>query len=441
VRTPRKATAALIAIAAIGLGGTATTTAAAATSPDIQSRLTVSAVQSVDAAHPLPTIGERITATAKASRTAPTLATATEHGDVIAQRAGKTYKATSASVAPHAANAVAPAIAIADCAAMFPGDGTRTVDHYQFCDVHDVGYAVLLDGVVVGNAGWRQVTAGNTYANDRASYFETKYTDLFTVGEVTDGLLEDYLATSGYSGADGSNPACHVTDNPTNPTLLSEWEEGLTAFHEVWSDRSEGYGPDYISRCVIGTWPVNAGGVGSQVVSTSTRADSASYFGTTSLNGDIFDGAVPVFSLYSLSSSSNGAVAQHINDALTNPAGTWPVFADKSIPGSVAGGRPLHRLVDGWDAASTARKAANLSNKNAACASWQAANPTVSTAGEDCDEFPFASVWEGAGLDNKNFSVRYVDSTQNQSAGGTLAGWYNSERILQRDPFYVEIQP
>ncbi|MGX1762485.1 hypothetical protein ACWIG5_37290, partial [Streptomyces lydicus] len=44
-----------------------------------------------------------------------------------------------------------------------------------------------------------------------------------------------------------------------------------------------------------------------------------------------------------------------------------------------------------------------------------------------------------AGAGDGNFSVRYANDSQNRSAGASLAAWYNSDRILHFDRFYVNI--
>ncbi|WP_425574852.1 NucA/NucB deoxyribonuclease domain-containing protein [Streptantibioticus ferralitis] len=54
-------------------------------------------------------------------------------------------------------------------------------------------------------------------------------------------------------------------------------------------------------------------------------------------------------------------------------------------------------------------------------------------------EYPFASSWEGAGVGDGNFFVRYVNASQNRSAGGSLVVWYGKDRILNRDGFSVYI--
>ncbi|TAM49667.1 MAG: hypothetical protein EPN57_24730 [Paraburkholderia sp.] len=55
----------------------------------------------------------------------------------------------------------------------------------------------------------------------------------------------------------------------------------------------------------------------------------------------------------------------------------------------------------------------------------------------NCDEYPFASTNEGAS--RAAFSVKRIDSADNQQAGTRLGNFYTSQRVLDRDPFYVTI--
>ncbi|MEV8022397.1 NucA/NucB deoxyribonuclease domain-containing protein [Streptomyces sp. NPDC086554] len=56
-----------------------------------------------------------------------------------------------------------------------------------------------------------------------------------------------------------------------------------------------------------------------------------------------------------------------------------------------------------------------------------------------CDEFPFVSAMEGAGVGDGNFSVRYVPATENEKAGRGLAGWYGSDRILHGHQYGIYV--
>ncbi|MFF4828885.1 NucA/NucB deoxyribonuclease domain-containing protein [Streptomyces sp. NPDC001312] len=125
---------------------------------------------------------------------------------------------------------------------------------------------------------------------------------------------------------------------------------------------------------------------------------------------------------------------RHINLAQTHPELTDPKVSGKLIPGSIASGKTLSRLYDKWDTAAGEQKNRNTAAMDRACATIKPSN----TDGLDCDEYPFASTWEGAGS-GPNFSVKYLDSTQNRSAGSQLGDWYTKDGILHKDSFYVAI--
>ena len=56
-------------------------------------------------------------------------------------------------------------------------------------------------------------------------------------------------------------------------------------------------------------------------------------------------------------------------------------------------------------------------------------------ADTDCDEYPFAS----ARATTSAFRVRPVPSDQNQLVGTRLSTFFRSSRILDRDPFYLQV--
>ncbi|MEV6868433.1 NucA/NucB deoxyribonuclease domain-containing protein [Streptosporangium subroseum] len=65
-----------------------------------------------------------------------------------------------------------------------------------------------------------------------------------------------------------------------------------------------------------------------------------------------------------------------------------------------------------------------------------------SKPGYDCDEFPFAATLQGAARAKppRNFSVWLVESAENQMHGTVLNAWFQNNRILNNDPFWVDIQ-
>ncbi|WP_371643210.1 hypothetical protein [Streptomyces mirabilis] len=46
----------------------------------------------------------------------------------------------------------------------------------------------------------------------------------------------------------------------------------------------------------------------------------------------------------------------------------------------------------------------------------------------------------GAKNANDNYSARALDSADNQKMGSRLASWYNDDRILDGDAFYVQVK-
>ncbi|MFC4502148.1 MULTISPECIES: NucA/NucB deoxyribonuclease domain-containing protein [Streptomyces] len=145
---------------------------------------------------------------------------------------------------------------------------------------------------------------------------------------------------------------------------------------------------------------------------------------------------------YSLS-GNEAAVAQHVRDACENPDLTFPRNGTKSVPGC-SPDRPLHRLKD------STRALRNRAVKNSACIEQ---DPDYASKEKECDEFPFASVYEGAAqyewtpkqdwetnVTPDNWSARPIPSSDNQSAGGLLGDFYTKNRILDTfdDGFWVK---
>ncbi|MFY0760330.1 NucA/NucB deoxyribonuclease domain-containing protein [Metabacillus dongyingensis] len=156
------------------------------------------------------------------------------------------------------------------------------------------------------------------------------------------------------------------------------------------------------------------------------RMDSADYLFVFNPNfypkeGAVFANVQPVF-FYDMDKpyfSVMKEAFQHHKDALTSPGSL--------IPG-VEGRPPLTRLYSKYD---PAQHAANRKAKDAACSKLS------KPEGYECDEFPFASTYEGAGAGDGRFSVRYIPRAANNTHGRWLGAWYAYDRILHKDPFYI----
>ncbi|MER6704316.1 NucA/NucB deoxyribonuclease domain-containing protein [Streptomyces fumanus] len=123
--------------------------------------------------------------------------------------------------------------------------------------------------------------------------------------------------------------------------------------------------------------------------------------------------AVPVIS-YSLTGPWP-EVAEHIKDAQAT-----------GLPGKYGTTDYLTRLTD--------RKKIT-ENREKACPSSLQRPP-----GKSCDEYAFASTWQGAKYGSGKFSRRMVDAGQNTDAGKALKGFYTYSRVLEGDRFLVWIR-
>lgn len=127
--------------------------------------------------------------------------------------------------------------------------------------------------------------------------------------------------------------------------------------------------------------------------------------------GCVFNTVTPEMT-YSLS-APYPQLAAHIRDAQAS-----------GLPGGTAG-RPLHRTTD---------PILQLKNNQTACP-----RSVPRPLGKDCDEYPFKSTYEGAA--NNPYSIRMIDSAQNQAGGSALGTFYADNRVLDHDPFTVVIAP
>ncbi|MEV4289347.1 DNRLRE domain-containing protein [Nonomuraea bangladeshensis] len=140
--------------------------------------------------------------------------------------------------------------------------------------------------------------------------------------------------------------------------------------------------------------------------------------------------------------------AKHVWDAYFH-ADTWTkptINEPKKIPGRTPNGR-LHRITEGAvpgledpDEAPTGTIRANRRNSIRQCEQlWPTVNPEPD--GLDCDEFPFASTREGSLAAHGHYSVRYINNGDNRSSGNDLGPFYERQRRLAGDAFWVYPKP
>ncbi|MGJ7907974.1 NucA/NucB deoxyribonuclease domain-containing protein [Actinopolyspora sp. H202] len=177
------------------------------------------------------------------------------------------------------------------------------------------------------------------------------------------------------------------------------------------------------------------------------RFDSAWYLASSDSSrqlGSVFDRTTPGM-VYRRDDTPVAGVADHIGDARANPSATVPSRSDKTLEGA-SPQDTLRRLAPGAGQAQQDRYAANRRVVRNFCRSSNMP-PKPGPGRYDCDEYAFASTYEGAARHNYegsqhegHYSVRWVDRDQNQEAGRRLGRWYINQRILDSDEFFVPIR-
>ncbi|WP_460491619.1 NucA/NucB deoxyribonuclease domain-containing protein [Dactylosporangium cerinum] len=173
---------------------------------------------------------------------------------------------------------------------------------------------------------------------------------------------------------------------------------------------------------------------------SNVRYDSAKYVGK--LRGTVFLDHRLVFVVDERLENQDES-AQHIRQAFDHPVLTFPSWAGKSVPGKDDGipsadDEPLTRMYN------PALNDANRARSQQICK-----NLFGEWDGDlvNCDEFPFASTYEGSknGTEANNglqrFSVRLIDAADNQYVGRQMleVEFYRPLRILDGDKYFVRV--
>lgn len=170
------------------------------------------------------------------------------------------------------------------------------------------------------------------------------------------------------------------------------------------------------------------------------RCDSATYVGSD--RACIYDDDNPV--VYRFDSRPEWKEqTEHIWKAQNDPEFTLPVSRyTKNIPGSMESKDPLTRRYNERD------NKANRDKSVAQCVKFYGkAYPTSEGYARECDEYPYASTYEGsatgandAGNDGyKHFSVEPITAGHNNKGGIDLGSFYTNDRMLDGDRFYVHL--
>ncbi|GAA4536445.1 NucA/NucB deoxyribonuclease domain-containing protein [Amycolatopsis samaneae] len=246
----------------------------------------------------------------------------------------------------------------------------------------------------------------------------------------------------------GPTPGCGVQGGTVTKTI-AEWlvdaASGTWTSWKVTSDENASTRQDKVLYHFFHFVAHLAGGQARPGNYTyATKCDSADYIPGRP-KGCVFHDVVPhlQYRVHNPDGSNSIVhdVAEHIQFAFDHPDSTWPPENHpKKIPGKYTGVLDkdwvdhLERVPYG-----SPDHTANGKEKDRACTNpaW----PDKPQAGQQCDEFPFATTVQGAAHPYYDFSVRAVSADNNRDAGLALQAYYREDRILYYDLdfFYVQI--
>jgi hypothetical protein len=138
--------------------------------------------------------------------------------------------------------------------------------------------------------------------------------------------------------------------------------------------------------------------------------------------------------------------ARHVWTALYNSAQTWPKEQNgprKSIPGGFlpyAPGCPVGACLEKAERTvihGPTGKLLSDAHRDVAIPQCRRIRPYWKP--DSCDEFPFATTYQGAAYAGYNYSVAIIPGDDNCSSGSTTNQWYQRNRILDKDKFWVDV--
>jgi hypothetical protein len=231
-------------------------------------------------------------------------------------------------------------------------------------------------------------------------------------------------------GSASCTSACRIRSSsfPSQAAPINTYPSGEAYFDTTVT--AGGRGSSATTWSFFFTKPNTTPSATATITAPTVRCDQALPGRATSV-GCIFPGYIPTM-VYSRS-GAYPELARHIGDAQAS-----------GLPGAYPTGTPTTRLTD-----STKQQA----NRNLACPS-----SLPRPAGKSCDEYPYASTYQGAstgggtartfpwcsiagpsGTGPTGYSRCMINDTQNTNGGSELGTFYNDNRVLDADPFRTAI--
>ncbi|GAA2215658.1 hypothetical protein GCM10009850_111260 [Nonomuraea monospora] len=223
---------------------------------------------------------------------------------------------------------------------------------------------------------------------------------------------------------------------------VGDWADGN--IREIILDRSgddNAPDPDKISSCSINPnvrYTTHAMWVREDLGKRHTfRCDSSMEF-KANMGGCVLTTLRPVL-IFDENYSAGVFHAQHVWTALYNSQITYPKVGSgspKKIPG---GFMPYQPSCAFTCLRRTTKDDVEKANRDIAIPECKKIRDYVKP--DSCDEYPFATTYEGAGGRNTgyNYSVAIIPGPDNCSQGGAMRMWYERNRVLDLDSYWVDV--
>ncbi|WP_169750141.1 NucA/NucB deoxyribonuclease domain-containing protein [Streptosporangium amethystogenes] len=246
-----------------------------------------------------------------------------------------------------------------------------------------------------------------------------------------------------------SQEACTLKAGGRSSTIAA-WRSNPQEYFEYRSGKDKSFQSVHkLATCslhpVLSTSWVGPGQNGryieTKMLDEPVRCDTSEEL-TTYYGGCVFVSAVPTFNVPMIYEYENGMPVMNESSDLIRrvledmeeknvPSETFPKKTDepKIIPGTPESG-PLHRMT------SEKSKNNNRNKSRSYCAIMlvETGEPKPTDRGYDCDEFPFASTYEGSWFENRlNVGVDYIWWKHNEWVGSKLGGFFQTWRVLGSD--------
>ncbi|MEV4452463.1 NucA/NucB deoxyribonuclease domain-containing protein [Streptomyces mirabilis] len=305
---------------------------------------------------------------------------------------------------------------------------------------------------VVGESAFNVRVVGTIAKNSRTIDFQYYFTDFATTG--TTGAASMPITTKGNIPQSWPAGARYTRGGNAPGTKTFAELKALRTFHETVNAKpGQGSGNSdllfsvyepAISYTPPAPWTLS-GDMGGKLFMLAPRWDAASYLANSTGGGNPVKKGAATFSylttlvLSAKQGAEERAEAAHIRTAFINPQDTKPYMSAKKVPGQTVED-PLHRTV------SATRRDSNRKAAVKQCRRYWGANYT--NGGKECDEYPFATTYEGAAehdydpeVRKFNFSVKPIPKDDNRAGGNLLQGFYGNNRTIDgdNDGFIVKI--